>query len=69
MEDTKNEGFQDCPHCGYYLIRNSLIAECARCKYKTNWVSHQTRVLQTKGFKSYEDYLEFPFKFTDAPKT
>jgi len=27
----------ECPRCGYHIILHSLVAECARCDFKTSW--------------------------------
>lgn len=51
--------FDTCPKCAYRLVKYSSFAECARCDYKQNPITHRNYVSRKLGFKSHKHYLEF----------
>jgi ribosomal protein S27AE len=53
----QEEQIDSCPKCGYFLIKHSLIAECARCDYKNSKIKHNDNWAKKQGFKNYKSLL------------
>jgi len=53
------KNFEDCPKCGYHLIKHSTFAECARCLYKGETLEHMNKISRELGFKDYDNYINF----------